>query len=196
MKLWRNNKKKWELYKLKAYMSLFKLFFPHLSHPPIGSTTMSLGRSRFSHIRTVRMLPSALETSIRSVPAWPRTQHNVLKFNSTQCYASECIRNTIWCDTMWKEAIYQHQSSTACWLPSQSPDLLGSPDWCPPPPEAGTKTIWILSFHFAHNLKWIEPLSFEIIFVKKSEIPKKKSYIIVPCFFCFSLILDNFFHYY
>ena len=39
-----------------------------LTYPPMGSTTMSLGRSRFSQISTVRMLPSALETSILSVP--------------------------------------------------------------------------------------------------------------------------------
>lgn len=37
-------------------------------HPPIGSTTMSRGRSRFSQMSTVRMLPSVLDTSMRSVP--------------------------------------------------------------------------------------------------------------------------------
>lgn len=52
------------------------ILFKNLSHPPIGSTTMSLGRSRFSHIRTVRMLPSALETSMRSVPEKPNTRHD------------------------------------------------------------------------------------------------------------------------
>lgn len=39
-----------------------------ISYPPTGSTTISLGLSRFSQIRTVRMVPSVLETSIRSVP--------------------------------------------------------------------------------------------------------------------------------
>lgn len=38
------------------------------AHPPMGSTTMSRGRSRFSQMRTVLMLPSVLATSIRSVP--------------------------------------------------------------------------------------------------------------------------------
>lgn len=38
------------------------------THPPMGSTTMSRGRSRFSQMSTVLMLPSVLATSIRSVP--------------------------------------------------------------------------------------------------------------------------------
>lgn len=29
---------------------------------------------------------------------------------------------------------YQHQSNRVCLSPSQLPDLLGSPGWCPPPP--------------------------------------------------------------
>lgn len=29
---------------------------------------------------------------------------------------------------------YQHQSNRVCLSPSQWPDLLGSPGWCPPPP--------------------------------------------------------------
>lgn len=45
---------------------------------------MSLGRSRFSHIRTVLMLPSALETSIRSVPEKPNAQH-VIQEHTQSC---------------------------------------------------------------------------------------------------------------
>lgn len=71
------------------------ILFKNFSHPPIGSTTMSLGRSRFSHIRTVRMLPSALETSMRSVPEKPNTQHDGPKSKRTRCHAGECVRNTV-----------------------------------------------------------------------------------------------------
>lgn len=88
---------------------------------------MSLGRSRFSHIKTVRMLPSALDTSIRSVPEGPNAQREPALSHSREKYDSvkRCA----------KQAVYQHQSSRACWSPSRWPDLLGSPGWCPPQPE-------------------------------------------------------------
>lgn len=51
-----------------------------ISHPPTGSTTISLGLSRFSHIRTVLMVPSVLETSIRSVPTKVQKEKTRSKF--------------------------------------------------------------------------------------------------------------------
>lgn len=47
-----------------------------ISYPPTGSTTISLGLSRFSQIRTVLMVPSVLETSIRSVPTKVKRENN------------------------------------------------------------------------------------------------------------------------
>lgn len=88
---------------------------------------MSLGRSRFSHIKTVRMLPSALDTSIRSVPKTPNAQRERALSHSREKY--ESVKRC------GKQAVYQHRSSKACWSPSRWPDLLGSPGWCPPQPE-------------------------------------------------------------
>lgn len=121
-------------YKVQAYMSLLKRFFLFISpsnwvdddvpgpvqvlpyqdgpHAPIG----------IGNFDTIRAWMT------KDTTQWLKIQEHTLLCRWM------CTRNMIWYRNMWKEAIYQHQSSRACWLPSQSPDLLGSPDWCPPPP--------------------------------------------------------------